>query len=173
MKVLVIDDEILIINLLTLLLKKEGYEVVSALNEDEALKKFDSNIDLLIIDKNLKGTSGLKLAGKLKAKNNFIRIILMTGEFPSERIYTDIDYTLYKPFQNEELINLINFIKDNKINTISKICHKLNQSAMIILGTSELLSIKYKDDKKIQLLKEQSGKLANTLKELSMVIFDN
>ena len=172
MKVLIVDDEHLIINLLKLLLEKEGIEVESAINEEEAKKKFDKTFDLLIIDKNLGNTSGLKLADKFKCKNNFLRIILMSGDHSIQRNYTGIDNILLKPFQNDEFINIVKKFRDDKFIKIAKICHELNQPAMSILGISQLLSDKY-NDKIIHTLKEQAERLSKILNKLSYTLHDN
>jgi len=173
MKVLIVDDEKLIINLLKLLLEKiEGVEVESAINEDEAKKKFDKSFDLLIIDKNLGKTSGLELANIFKCKNNFLRILLISGDASIQRNYTGIDYILLKPFQNDEFIKIINKVKDDKIMKIAKICHEINQPAMAILGISEILINKY-NDKRIHTLKEQAERLSKILNKLSYALFDN
>jgi len=124
MKVLIVDDEHLIINLLKLLLEKEGIEVESAINEEEAKKKFDKTFDLLIIDKNLGNTSGLKLADKFKCKNNFLRIILMSGDHSIQRNIAKICHELNQPAMS--ILGISQLLSD-KYN--DKIIHTLKEQA--------------------------------------------
>ena len=68
-KILVIDDEPSIVELLTYNLKKEGYDVLKAYDAEEALEIADkeSDIDLFVVDVMLPGMDGFELAQSLKS----------------------------------------------------------------------------------------------------------
>ena len=66
-KILVVDDEEDICEILQYNLEKAGYQVKCVLGAEEALSMFSSeNFDLLLLDIMLGGISGLKLAKLLR-----------------------------------------------------------------------------------------------------------
>lgn len=79
-KILVVDDEHNIRLLISEELKDLGYEVETASNADEALEKFEgTNFDLVTIDVEMPGKSGIELAGILRQKYPGLRIVLLTA----------------------------------------------------------------------------------------------
>jgi DNA-binding response OmpR family regulator len=107
-KVLVVDDEQSICELIKLDLEFEGYNVETAFDGREALEKVESfQPDLIILDVMLPYISGYELCRKINEKYN-IPIILLTAK-------TDIvdkvlglelgaDDYITKPFDNRELL---------------------------------------------------------------------
>lgn len=107
-KVLVVDDEQSICELIKLDLEFEGYNVETAFDGREALEKVESfQPDLIILDVMLPYISGYELCRKINEKHN-IPIILLTAK-------TDIvdkvlglelgaDDYITKPFDNRELL---------------------------------------------------------------------
>ncbi|ABQ47436.1 MULTISPECIES: response regulator [Thermotoga] len=79
-RILVVDDEPNIRELLKEELQEEGYEIDTAENGEEALKKFFSgNYDLVILDIEMPGISGLEVAGEIRKKKKDAKIILLTA----------------------------------------------------------------------------------------------
>ena len=184
MKILAVDDEQMITKLLHNILEAKGHDIHTASNINETMKPFDSSFDLVIVDRFLSGPhneasdDGIKLIKTLKDRSPLTQAILITGGGThcvndiNEIIQSGINYVLYKPFTNEELTEVINKLKHNKLKTISKQCHELNQPAMVILNLTDLMNAsKEYDDKKMKNLKEQANRLVNTLKEMSRIIF--
>src|SRR5690554_1141289 len=107
-RVLVVDDEQSICDLIKLDLEFEGYVVETAYDGREALEKVESfNPDLIILDVMLPYISGYELCKKINERHN-IPIILLTAK-------TDIvdkvlglelgaDDYMTKPFDNRELL---------------------------------------------------------------------
>ncbi|MCR1899163.1 response regulator transcription factor [Irregularibacter muris] len=107
-KVLVVDDEQAICDLIKLDLEFEGYNVETAYDGREALEKVESfQPELIILDVMLPYMSGYELCRKINDKHN-IPIILLTAK-------TDIvdkvlglelgaDDYMTKPFDNRELL---------------------------------------------------------------------
>lgn len=87
-KILLIDDEAEIRNLLTRALSARGYQVSSAASGAEAKRiLLDTVPDLIISDLQLEDTDGLALIADLKRSNPMTEIILLTGVlFDSETI---------------------------------------------------------------------------------------
>ena len=67
-RVLIVEDETDISELVSLHLKREGHEVTSVENGEDALKALDGHdYDLLVLDWMLPGLSGLELCKRVRA----------------------------------------------------------------------------------------------------------
>lgn len=112
--VLVVDDEVDLLEIAVVYLKKMGYEVLQATNAIDALAivEQEPNIDLLITDIIMPGgINGIELARRVRGKKHDIFIIYTSG-FPlealAERSGMIIDSPLInKPFQRDEFVTAI------------------------------------------------------------------
>jgi len=80
-KILVADDEEDYLNLLRLILIPEGYEVITAENGEQALKKVkEGSPDLLILDVNMPKLNGYDVCEKIRENKKLkkIPIIMLT-----------------------------------------------------------------------------------------------
>ena len=78
--ILVVDDEPLIADTLTLILKQSGYTAQSAYNGKEALRAVEKFLpDVLITDVAMPGMSGTKLAAEISRMLPNCRILLHYG----------------------------------------------------------------------------------------------
>ena len=105
-KILVVDDEPNMRELLREELEEEGYEVEAAENGEEALKKFSSgDYDLVILDIEMPGMNGLEVAGKIREMKKDARIILLTAysHYRSDLSSWAADEYVVKSFNFEEL----------------------------------------------------------------------
>jgi len=107
-KVLVVDDEKTLVKALTFNLEKEGYEVVTAYDGEEALKQVESdNPDLVILDLMLPGLDGFEVCRRVR-KNLDIPIIMLTakGDDIDKILGLELgaDDYITKPFNPRELI---------------------------------------------------------------------
>jgi DNA-binding response OmpR family regulator len=69
-KVLVVDDEFILRDLMRTILEEEGYSVITASNGEEALTKADNELpDLIILDLMMPGKSGLEVCKILKSQS--------------------------------------------------------------------------------------------------------
>src|SRR5687768_9203434 len=79
-RILLVDDEQPVQKLLSFPLEKEGYEVVPALDGQEALKRFESErFDLVVLDIMLPKVDGLEVCRRLRAKSS-VPIIMLTAK---------------------------------------------------------------------------------------------
>ena len=88
-KILAVDDEEDILELLAFNLAREGYQVVSAATGEEALKAAPREVpDLIILDLMLPGIDGLEVARRFKNDPNTKRILQIASvigrTFPHE-----------------------------------------------------------------------------------------
>lgn len=104
-KVLVIDDEATLVELMTRVLKIMGYDVYSASNGIDALEKIkNENFDLITLDIKMPGISGPELYEEIKKRKPELisKIIFLTGDTVSEDIENFLESSgnlyLTKPF---------------------------------------------------------------------------
>jgi DNA-binding response OmpR family regulator len=110
MKILIAEDEPLILQTLELKLKKEGYEVIGCADGLDALQKIDSEQpDLIITDIMMPYMSGLEVVRKVKqdaGSRNIPVIVLSTmgqESIVEEAFELGADDYLKKPFSLSEL----------------------------------------------------------------------
>ncbi len=110
-KILVIEDEEDIANLVKTALEGEGFEVTVGHSGEEGMEKIHSTPpDLLVLDLGLPGMSGYQVCQKVRDDVSLahIPIIMLTAKgSTSDKViglsYAPDDY-ITKPFQNEELV---------------------------------------------------------------------
>jgi C4-dicarboxylate-specific signal transduction histidine kinase len=110
-KILVIDDELYIVQLLRTVFEDEGYTVFTATNAKDALKLIDSEeYDAAVLDIIIPNINGLDLIHKIKEKSKYCGIIVITGKPSIETAQRAIregafEY-LTKPVDNEILVHI-------------------------------------------------------------------
>ena len=123
MKILIAEDEALILQTLELKLKKEGYEVIGCVDGLDALQKIDSEQpDLIITDIMMSYMSGLEVVRKVKndlsSKNIPVIVLSTMGQesIVEEAFDLGADDYLKKPFSLSELsIRIKKLAKKNGI----------------------------------------------------------
>jgi DNA-binding NtrC family response regulator len=106
--VLVVDDDPEMRELLLDVLRNEGYEVAQAQDGAEAVLALRGrSFDVIVMDKNMPGPSGLDLLPGFRRVSPASRIIMMTafGDVPSymEAVEKGAVEFLFKPFRMEEM----------------------------------------------------------------------
>lgn len=113
-KILVVDDDKNICELLRLYFEKEGYNVILANNGEEALVKFNAlNPDFILLDVMLPTIDGWQVCREIRKKSN-VPIIMLTakGETFDKVLGLELgadDYVV-KPFDAKEIIARIKAI---------------------------------------------------------------
>jgi DNA-binding response OmpR family regulator len=113
-KVLIVDDDKNICDLLRLYLEKEGYGIILSHDGEEALAKFNAlKPDLILLDIMLPGIDGWQVCREVRKKSN-VPIIMITakGETIDKVIGLELgaDDYIVKPFDAKEVIARINAI---------------------------------------------------------------
>lgn len=130
-KILIVDDDINICEIIEFNLKNEGFDVDSAYSAEEALKKLTPDYSLILLDVMMSGMSGYKLAERLRNEGNQIPIIFLTAKDTENDMLTGFsvggDDYISKPFSIKEVIARIkavikrhetisaNAVRDNKL----------------------------------------------------------
>ena len=107
-KILVIDDEPSIVNLVSAYLKPEGYEVYTASDGISGLKAARGyKPDLVVLDLMLPGMDGMELLSQLRRESNVYVILLTARTEETDKIVglaVGADDYLTKPFSPRELV---------------------------------------------------------------------
>jgi len=107
-KILIVDDDCNICEILEFNLSNEGYKVECAYSAEEALKKLTPHYSLILLDVMMGGMSGYKMAEKLRKENNQIPIVFLTAKDSENDMLTGFsvggDDYISKPFSIKEVI---------------------------------------------------------------------
>ncbi|NIM18148.1 MAG: response regulator [Candidatus Aminicenantes bacterium] len=107
-KILVVDDDASIRNMLSIVLKNSGYDAAAADSSESALKRLKTEMfHLIISDIKMPGISGIELLKKIKVINPEIPVIMITA-FAStndavEAMKLGAEDYITKPFNLDEL----------------------------------------------------------------------
>ena len=107
-RILVVDDEKDICDILQFNLENEGYKVDLANSAEEALSILTDRHDLIILDVMMGGMSGFKMAERLRKEGKSVPIIFLTAKNTENDMLTGFslggDDYVSKPFSVKELI---------------------------------------------------------------------
>jgi two-component system alkaline phosphatase synthesis response regulator PhoP len=108
MKILVIEDDKKISDLVKLYLEKEGYEVIVAYNANDGIKNFyENDINLIVLDLMLPDFSGIKVLQEIKKERDIPIIIITAKGEEDDKILgfkKGADDYITKPFSFKELV---------------------------------------------------------------------
>ncbi|WP_457769344.1 response regulator YycF [Limosilactobacillus reuteri] len=107
-KILVVDDEKPISDIIKFNLEKEGYEVDVAYDGEAALEQVEAeNPDLIILDLMLPKIDGLEVAKRVRAKHDMPIIMVTAKDSELDKVLgleLGADDYVTKPFSNRELV---------------------------------------------------------------------
>ena len=120
-RILLVEDEALVVDLLTDYLGTKGFHMSSAGTVDEGLEIIQKSerFDILLVDKNLPGRSGIELVREAHKMDPETVILIITGDPSRESVQAALDagasgYAC-KPFSNlAEIIELIDTSTERK-----------------------------------------------------------
>ncbi len=107
-KILIVDDEEIIVRLLSMSLRSDGYDVVTATNGDEALKVLEKEApDIVVTDIKMPVMDGLELLKQIKLDDVDKEVIIVTGHGDIDSTITALQYGasdfINKPVRDEAL----------------------------------------------------------------------
>ena len=113
MKVLIIEDEVLLANSLKALLESKGFEVEAVYDGETGTEYAELGIyDLLILDVMMPRMNGYEVARTVRARRCSTPILMLTArsalEDRIEGLNAGADYYLTKPFDSRELLACVN-----------------------------------------------------------------
>lgn len=113
MKIMVVDDSLLLRNIIKNELSFEGYEIIAeAKDGEEAIEKYHSTKpDLVTMDITMDGMNGLDAAERILGDDPSARIIMVSAlgedEVMSKAVKLGVKDFIVKPFTPERLINAV------------------------------------------------------------------
>ena len=121
-KILVVDDDPLIIKLVEKLLVHSGFKIITAANGESGLQKVrEEEPDLVILDVNMPKIDGLEVCRRLKRseQTRLIPVILLTSQdYVDDKITglkTGADDYITKPFNTKEFVARVKGMIDKSV----------------------------------------------------------
>ena len=110
-RILIADDEINIRRVLEAILKRDGYEVITAANGEEALARMGRGIHTVITDLKMPGLDGMGLLKRLAADHPDVPVVMITAHGSVENAVEAVklgafDY-VEKPFDQEQIRQVV------------------------------------------------------------------
>ncbi len=165
-RVLVIDDEKDVRDILSLFLSSEGYDVDAAVNGEHGIEKLNTqNADVVITDINMPGIDGIKTLERIKDVFSDIEVIMITGYGSIESAVECMkkgafDY-ISKPFNLEEIkITVQRALEKSELQTLIA----LYEASKSIFSTVRL-------DELLKTIIDLTGKVLKA-DETSIMLFD-
>jgi len=154
-KILIVDDDRNICEILEFNLRNEGFDVDIALSAEEALKKLSGEFTIILLDVMMSGMSGYGMAETLRAKGNQIPIIFLTAKDTENDMLTGFsvggDDYIAKPFSIKEVVARIKAVIKRFQHLPKKNRKLIFNNIVIDLDTKDLTI----DEKKITLTKTE------------------
>jgi DNA-binding NtrC family response regulator len=111
-KILIVDDEVGILDTLRILLKREGFQVETAVGGQAGIDRIaDVRPDVVLSDVRMPGKGGLEVLMAAKEMDPALPVILMTAQASLQTAMRAVNegayYYIQKPFANDELIAIV------------------------------------------------------------------
>ena len=140
MRILIVEDEKLLAESLSYLLRSKGFETEVAFDEENGELLAELGIyDLVILDVMMPGLNGYEVAKRLRAKRCGTPILMLTAksalEDRVEGLNAGADYYLTKPFDSRELLACVNALlrrQGSEVDELSSGNTRLNLSTCIL-----------------------------------------
>ncbi len=167
-RVLIVEDDQDIVDVLRRTLRAEGYEVRAATDGPEALEDLDDFApDLVVLDLGLPGMDGMEVCDRIRETSEVPVLMLTARADPEDRVAgldTGADDYLVKPFDRSELLARIRALLRR---------HPPRGSAMVTVGDLKLnpdLQEARRGDREIELTKREFELLEYLMRNQRLVV---
>jgi DNA-binding response OmpR family regulator len=110
-RVLVVDDDPGILDVISYALQGEGFDVETAADTDDAERALERPFDLVVLDVMLPGGSGTELCRRLRANGDVVPVLMLTARDAETDLVVGLeagaDDYVTKPFSTAELIGRV------------------------------------------------------------------
>ena len=169
MRILIVEDEFTLADVISTRLKKENYIVDTSYDGETGLENALTNIyDLIILDVMLPKIDGIEILKQLRNENIKSKIIMLTAKSQLEDKLDGLnnganDY-ITKPFHIDELIARVNVQLRNTKDSISKnyieagdLRLNIKTTNLLCLTTNESIDIMFKEFQILEYLMQNKG----------------
>lgn len=168
--ILVVDDEVELVDLVSKYLKKEGYRVTVAYDGLEALELIDQSVDCIVLDIMMPKLDGISTCEEIR-KYYMTPIIFLTAKGDEDdKIFglkTGADDYLVKPFSLKELVARIEavirrtnmFQQENNLLQAGSV--EIDQSARIVRVNGEKIQLTRKEYDLLLFFMQHKGQVLN------------
>ena len=173
-KILLIDDEADILRVLSMTLKADGYQVVTAENGEDGLALFNrESPDIVLTDIKMPGMDGIEVLKQIKAISDEAEVIMVTGhgdiDLAIEAMQFGASDFINKPIREKALAVSLKRAHE-KIDIkrqLKAYTHELEDQ--IALATREL---RRRSNFQIKLIRSSNDGIVATDRDLNVVIFN-
>jgi len=147
--VLVIDDEPVLQDVLGTLLRKNGFEYVSATNASDGMRALrDDDVDVVLLDIMLPDRNGIDVLPEIKAFDPQLPVVVITAyssiESAIEAMRQGAFHYVPKPFKNDEVLHVIRQAAEKRRLQVENVQLKSRLEGMgEIVGTSRRMQEVY------------------------------
>lgn len=173
-KILIIDDEEDIIRVLSMSLKSDGYDVVSALSGKKGLDVFKKESpDIILTDIKMPGMDGIEVLKKVKEINPETEVIIITGHGDIDTAIEALQYGasdfINKPVRDEALSISLDRAKEKIDIRLQLKEYTDDLENMVKIATEE---VKRKSDFQTKLIKSSNDGIVATDEDWKIVVFN-
>jgi two-component system NtrC family sensor kinase len=173
-KLLLIDDEPDILRVLSMSLKADGYEVVSAQNGAEGIAAFEKEKpDIVITDIKMPGMDGIEVLKKVKDLNADTEVIIITGHGDIENAIEALKHGasdfINKPVRDEALAIALSRAREKFDIKQQLKAYTTDLEKKVAAATQEL---RRRSNFQINLIRSSNDGIVATDKDLKIVIFN-
>ncbi|MBQ3072351.1 MAG: response regulator transcription factor [Oscillospiraceae bacterium] len=170
-KVLIVEDEQAIVDILKFNLQNEGYETLEALDGEEGLRLArEADPDLILLDVMLPKMNGFEVCGAIRADGRAVPILMLTArEEESDKVLgleTGADDYITKPFSLRELMarvkaNIRRRNLDANANSATRTAGglSLDEAGFVAFKHGKALDLSQKEFDLLRLLMASPGKV--------------
>ena len=167
MKILVIEDEVLLADSLKALLQSKGFQVECVYNGEDGAAYAETGIyDLLILDVMMPKMNGYEVARRVRAERCGTPILMLTAkselEDEIEGLNAGADYYLTKPFDSRKLLACINALlrrQGPQVNELTVGNTSLDLSSCTLNCGSNSVRLSAKEFEVMRFLMSSKGKI--------------
>lgn len=165
-RVLVVDDEAATRRLMEQTLKKQGYEILTASNGDEGLKKvMDENPDIILLDIQLPGMDGISVLQRIREINKDSIVIMATAMDDLKVAVNAMRLGAYdyisKPFHIDDLTLTVN--KAMETSRLRREVSTLKEERSRELGIEKIIGVSAHVQEILSMVKKISASEASTV----------
>lgn len=160
-RILVVDDEASILELIEYNLTAKGYDVDSSTNGEDAFNRIlMEKFDLVLLDQMLPKISGIEILKKVRAEGNATPVIFLTAvdaeENKIEGLISGADDYITKPFSVKELLARIEVVL-RRTSESDKNHFALNKAAKSLMINGTEISLTRKEYQLLEFLLDNKG----------------